>query len=217
VASGSFTVANTIVQAGRCLGPIDDGGFNLQFRSFGCPGRQANPELEQLANNGGPTQTIAVEATSPAIDQGPAFPLVCPATDQRGDPRPDNSESACDIGAFELQDSRALPSGVVSGASAGPRSFALRVHGTETEGMTITTVQTSLPVRAPFRSRRNGRRARRALLRGYPAWPGPAASSASACSGLKNTRSATTAQTVSSGRSTMSWVPSSLCSTGTIA
>jgi hypothetical protein len=40
---------------------------------------------------------------------------------------------------------------------------------------------------------------------------------ASAFSGLKNTRSATTASTVSSGRSTCSVVPSSLCSTGTIA
>lgn len=140
VASGSFIEANTIVQGGRCLGPIDDGGFNLQFRSFDCPGRQANPELEQLANNGGPTQTIAVQATSPAIDQGPAFPLVCPATDQRGDPRPDNSESACDIGAFELQDSRTLPTGLVSGAAAGPRFFTLRVHGRETTGATITVV-----------------------------------------------------------------------------
>ena len=140
VASGSLIEANTIVQGGRCLGPIDDGGFNLQFRGFGCPGRQADPELEQLANNGGPTQTIALEANSPAIDQGPAFPLVCPATDQRGDPRPDNSETACDIGAFEVQDSRAVASGVVSGAGAGPRLFALGVHGAETEGMTITTV-----------------------------------------------------------------------------
>ena len=47
--------------------------------------------------------------------------------------------------------------------------------------------------------------------------PEPDASSSSAWSGLKNTRSTTTALTVSSGRSTTRCVPSSLCSTGTIA
>ena len=47
--------------------------------------------------------------------------------------------------------------------------------------------------------------------------PEPAVSSSLAWSGLKKTRSATTALTVSSGRSTISCAPSSLCSTGTIA
>ena len=45
----------------------------------------------------------------------------------------------------------------------------------------------------------------------------PAASSSSAWSGLKNTRSATTALTVPSGRSTTNCAPSSLCSMATIA
>jgi hypothetical protein len=51
----------------------------------------------------------------------------------------------------------------------------------------------------------------------HAAGPEPAASSSLAWSGLKKTRSATTALTVSSGRSTFSCAPRSLCSTGTMA
>jgi len=57
----------------------------------------ANPLLGALANNGGPTQTKALGAGSPAIDAGAA--LSCPATDQRGVARPQGA--GCDIGAFE--------------------------------------------------------------------------------------------------------------------
>jgi CSLREA domain-containing protein len=58
----------------------------------------ADPQLSALASNGGPTQTLAIAATSPARDAGDAG--TCPATDQRGVTRPVGS--ACDIGAFEL-------------------------------------------------------------------------------------------------------------------
>ena len=60
--------------------------------------------------------------------------------------------------------------------------------------------------------------ARHAGLTGYAplALPG-AVSFSSACSGLKNTRSTTTASTVPSGRSTSSSTPSALCSRLTIA
>jgi CSLREA domain-containing protein len=50
--------------------------------------------LVALANNGGPTDTRAVPAGSPAIDKGGT----CQQTDQRGIARP---AAACDIGAFE--------------------------------------------------------------------------------------------------------------------
>ncbi|MFQ5329105.1 MAG: choice-of-anchor Q domain-containing protein [Thermodesulfobacteriota bacterium] len=46
--------------------------------------------------NGGPTQTHALQAGSPAIDAGDN--ANCPATDQRGVAR---SDGACDIGAYE--------------------------------------------------------------------------------------------------------------------
>lgn len=61
--------------------------------------------LGPLGDNGGPTLTHALLPGSPAIDSGsPDCPP--PETDQRGVPRPvdsDNNDAAlCDIGAFEL-------------------------------------------------------------------------------------------------------------------
>jgi hypothetical protein len=55
-----------------------------------------HPRLNALAHNGGPTKTLALATTSPAIGRG----VLCPATDQRGHHRP---ASHCDAGAFELR------------------------------------------------------------------------------------------------------------------
>jgi VCBS repeat-containing protein len=57
-----------------------------------------DPLLGPLANNGGPTQTRALLAGSPAIDA--ANTATSPATDQRGVARPQGP--AADIGAYEL-------------------------------------------------------------------------------------------------------------------
>jgi hypothetical protein len=56
-----------------------------------------DPKLGTLGNYGGPTLTIPLLIGSPAIDA--ADSVSCPATDQRGLPRPYGP--ACDIGAFE--------------------------------------------------------------------------------------------------------------------
>jgi len=55
------------------------------------------PKLGPLADNGGPTLTMALLPGSPAIDAGDTS--LAPATDQRGFPRP--AGLAADIGAFE--------------------------------------------------------------------------------------------------------------------
>jgi hypothetical protein len=57
--------------------------------------------LDSLAENGGPTETAALGSGSAAIDLVPISTKLCPATDQRGFPRPDDGETACDAGAYE--------------------------------------------------------------------------------------------------------------------
>jgi len=70
------------------------------------------PLLGPLADNGGPTLTMALLAGSPAIDAGDS--AAAPPTDQRGVPRPFGA--AADIGAYEyatlLAISRAQGSGL---------------------------------------------------------------------------------------------------------
>jgi hypothetical protein len=66
-----------------------------------------------LQNNGGPTETIALDSGSPAVDAIPFASCTDQATppsrlkrDQRGMPRPDPEDGLkgqCDIGAYELQ------------------------------------------------------------------------------------------------------------------
>ena len=53
-----------------------------------------------LQDNGGNTDTLALEATSPAVDAIASGAPGCSATDQRGIARPQGT--GCDIGAYEL-------------------------------------------------------------------------------------------------------------------
>jgi len=66
-----------------------------------------------LQNNGGPTETIALQATSPAVA---AVPLAyCNImTDQRGASRPAPGSTACDIGAYEYGSMVTSPSQITS-------------------------------------------------------------------------------------------------------
>ena len=107
--NGSIVADNTAFTGSDCynFSTINDNGYNLEsattcgFTDTGSL-QNTNPELSPLANNGGLTETMALQQSSPAIDQ---IPLAqCPATDQRGDPRPDAAnpaETTCDIGAYE--------------------------------------------------------------------------------------------------------------------
>ncbi len=64
-----------------------------------------DPRLAPLADNGGPTRTMALLADSPAIDAGPAELPVFPNSqwDQRGTPFSRVFGGRLDIGAFEAQ------------------------------------------------------------------------------------------------------------------
>jgi hypothetical protein len=64
-----------------------------------------DPRLDPLglSDNGGPTKTIALQTTSPAVNAIPPSVNGCGTeinTDQRGVNRPQGP--ACDVGAFEL-------------------------------------------------------------------------------------------------------------------
>ncbi len=98
--AGSILAGNTGSPAENCsTGSITDLGGNVVSGDNSCPGRNAAPGLGPLANNGGPTQTMALLPGSAAIDAVPSN--ACPvATDQRGVGRPQGA--ACDAGAYEV-------------------------------------------------------------------------------------------------------------------
>jgi predicted outer membrane repeat protein len=128
------TVTNTILanstSGGNCGGSVPDGGHNIEdLRSCfnngtGCTNPigssfcNTNPLLASagLASNGGPTQTIALQASSPAINAGDES--VCSTTtgvapvdyrDQRGFVRPGTGATNCSIGAFEANSAAPPP------------------------------------------------------------------------------------------------------------
>lgn len=105
-------VANPLGGGLNCNGlPVANAGNNLQWPGMApdCNGMVvANPLLLPLANNGGPTRTMALAAASPAIDTANNAVCAGPVVnnlDQRGvvRPRDGNGDAVfiCDIGAFE--------------------------------------------------------------------------------------------------------------------
>ncbi|HEX9798067.1 MAG TPA: CSLREA domain-containing protein [Anaerolineales bacterium] len=118
-----FARAHRSIVAGNdpsgCGGPLTTLGNNL-FDDTSCGpdtglGDVVSSDplgIRPLADNGGPTPTMALQSTSPAVDTGGA---TCLATDQRGYGRPGGS--ACDIGAFELD---ADPSGAAGAGTEEP-------------------------------------------------------------------------------------------------
>jgi hypothetical protein len=124
--AGTLTIQNSIVansvDSHNCYGPgITSDGYNLSsdgscdFHRTGDLSN-TNPLLGPLQNNGGPTQTQALLAGSPAIDAG--NPSGCTdgsghllTTDQRGMPRPDPEDlGGCDMGAYESQTDSSMSS-----------------------------------------------------------------------------------------------------------
>jgi hypothetical protein len=92
-------VYETVSSQGHNLIGITDGSSGWTATDLtGSVASPLNALLGPLANNGGPTQTVALLPGSPAIDAGGD---TGPSTDQRGLPRP--SGLHFDIGAFEYQ------------------------------------------------------------------------------------------------------------------
>lgn len=107
----SNTFKNTIVAGGspqNCRGrfdtPFTSSGHNLESAdtcSFDAASdlTGSDPLLGPLADNGGPTDTRALQSGSPAIDS--ADNAACPEADQRGVARPQPAGGTCDRGAYE--------------------------------------------------------------------------------------------------------------------
>jgi hypothetical protein len=156
IAGRTTTVRNTIIAnphgGTNCQYGVTSQGYNLESaNSCGLdkptdlvampPGIDGN-----LQNNGGPTETMRLLATSPAIDCGDTGSL---SSDQRGRPRPvDLSRilnapggDGADIGAYEVQSQAFVASGRC--ASRPPNDFAFdrvirhRKHGTATLNLRV--------------------------------------------------------------------------------
>jgi hypothetical protein len=136
--TGSTTLEATIVadngSSGDCYGEITDDGYNVDddgscglslpsISDYATLSRTLGP----LADNGGPTQTIALLPASPAIDYVPAAD--CPPTDQRGVAR----TAPCDIGAYDTDGLVAqvitFTSTAPTGATVGGPSYPVTATG----------------------------------------------------------------------------------------
>jgi uncharacterized repeat protein (TIGR01451 family) len=143
-----FSPGNGSTNHALVLGP-GGGGFGTGG------GDILNPSfigLGPLANNGGPTQTMALLPGSPAIDAGDSHAPGLPAGDQRGFAR--IVGKAVDIGAYESGAKPATAdlsvSGTVrfSGAAGGTITYTLTVRNTSAVAQSNVTLADQLPVNA---------------------------------------------------------------------
>jgi CSLREA domain-containing protein len=128
---------------------VDDLGYNIDndgscafavsSATLGASGQTIGDNVEAkldpngLQQNGGPNETIGLLPDSPAVAAIPD--AQCPATDERGNPRPAPGQTACDIGAFE---------GVVSTPTATATATATStVTQTATPSATATSTSTA--------------------------------------------------------------------------
>ena len=88
--------------------------------------RNTSHKFPYLRDNGGPTLTVALAEGSPAIDAGAAH---CQALDQRGIVRPQGG--ACDIGAFEREESPAATCTPFTGYQPRGCTDVVRIRNTE--------------------------------------------------------------------------------------
>ncbi len=142
-----FTLANSIVGVATSgkggYGTIKDGGYNISAdksikfkkKSTSLMNTNALDAGGDIADNGGPTETIALADDSPAVDLIPLdttdVPFTPPSFDQRGIDRPIGN--GFDVGAYELDPNRVtilsqpVSTNVIAGSNA---TFSVTVGGT---------------------------------------------------------------------------------------
>jgi hypothetical protein len=119
------------------LGNNADAGINAQpTDQIGTPGAPIDPLLGTLADNGGPTLTLALQPGSPAINRGnPA----APPQDQRGYGR----LGVPDVGAFEFNGIAPTPTPpplVTTNAASNVATFSATLNGSLNPRGSTTTV-----------------------------------------------------------------------------
>jgi len=153
--SAQITFINTIVSnpgdGGNCfndLGMVTSQGNNLESTNtcgFIHAGDIINtdPLLGPLQNNGGPTDTHALQAGSQAIDN--ADDASCPSIDQRGAERPvdgdSNGSAICDIGSYEYQS--AVPTVTPTATATSTATATPIITSTSTATPTATATSTA--------------------------------------------------------------------------
>jgi hypothetical protein len=168
-AQGSARVAAAgVTNLGYNVGWDNSCGFGQQI---GANGKKLGDDMDPLLDfngiqdNGGPTETVALEPESPAIDAIPTSTGQCPATDQRGFARPDAGEvgtPACDVGAFESSEPTATstptatvtptPTPTATATSTPTATPTPTLTATRTATQTATTTATPKATLTPTRS-----------------------------------------------------------------
>jgi hypothetical protein len=164
-AGGTVSLKGTILAAntgGNCgAGIATDAGYNISddnscnLYSGSSGNGVTNVNLASgLADNGGPTETIALLAGSAAIAQIP-FPADCTdandsplTTDQRGYGRPAPEQSNCSIGAYEFDAVLALTPTPTPIATATPTTTPTATN-TSMPTATATLTATATPTATP--------------------------------------------------------------------
>jgi CSLREA domain-containing protein len=117
IVAGNFRGESPAATPDDVAGTLDGSGASNLFGTGGSGGltatngnlvNVADAKLGPLADNAGPTKTVALKIGSPAIDAGNGALALDPSgapltTDQRGGSRVRVSGNGADIGAFELQ------------------------------------------------------------------------------------------------------------------
>lgn len=162
--NGEVELRNSIVAdssaGGDCGGsnPVTSLGHNLAGDNtcgFSATGDlvATDPRLGPPADNGGATLTRSLPADSPAIDAGDS--RTCPATDQRGAPRPADGDgdgrAVCDIGAYEAGAMVPTPTPTATPTATGTPTTTRTP--TETTIPEETPSPTQTPARGPEKER----------------------------------------------------------------
>ena len=132
--NNSLVVGNT---GGNLAGIAPTGNYNITA------GTTTAVKLGPLADNGGPTQTIALLAGSPALNAGD--PAVAGGFDQRGQARV--QQGRMDIGAFEAAPNSAPVASATTGTANVGQSNSIQLVATDSDknSLTYSIVSGALP------------------------------------------------------------------------